>query len=337
MIPLGSGKRPQSDPARVDGRRRHARGIVDGLPPDRDLAVLAERQHGVVARRQLLTMGLSASAIKRRLHAGRLHPLHRGVYAVGYRPLTQSGLWMAAVLTGGEGALVSYRSAGSLWRILPAIDGPVHVSLSGHRQRQPGIVFHRMRSLGAGERTKLHGVPVTSIARTLLDLATRLRPRELRNAFEEAERLELLHRPDLARLCERTSGRRGTGVLRALLAARPLPFADTRSGLERRFLRYCRDRALPIPAVNVPLAGYVVDCLWRNQRVAVELDSWAYHGDRESFEADRRRDARIQRAGHRIIRVTKRRIDLEADHLEDELRALLGLARPAQVVRGRLR
>jgi very-short-patch-repair endonuclease len=234
---------------------------------------------------------------------------------------------MAAVLAGGEGSLLSYRSAGSLWRILPTIDGPVHVTVSGHRQRQPGIVFHRMRSAGADERTELRGIPVTSIARTLLDLATRVGPRDLRNAFEDAERLKLLHRADLARVCEHTTGRRGTGVLRALLASRSLPFAETRSGLERTFLRYCRDRALPIPAVNVPLAGYLVDCLWRNQRGAVVLDSWAYHGDRESFEADRRRDAHIQRVGHRIVRVTMRRIALEADDLEDELCALLGLAK----------
>ncbi len=168
---------------------------------------------------------------------------------------------------------------------------------------------------------------MTTVARTLVDLATRIGPRALRDAFERGVTLGLLDHSELHRLSARTTGLRGTGTLRGLLRDRSLPFGETRSNLERDFLRFCADRVLPIPAVNVPLADYQVDCLWPEQRVVVELDSWSHHGDRRSFEADRRRDARIQRAGHCVVRVTHRRMSLDGDELEAELRDLLGLTR----------
>jgi very-short-patch-repair endonuclease len=296
---------------------------------DSTIAGLAAQQHGVVARRQLLELGIGPRVIERGVLAGRLHPIHRGVYAVGHPLLTQHGKWMAAVLAVGSGAALSHRSAAALWRMAEVPDAPIEVLVrDSARRTRKGIRVHRSTRIADGELTVRNGIPVTSATRTLLDLATRVGPRALRAAFNEAERRNLLDRSQLARLCERARGRRGTGTLRALLAAPSLPLSETRSELERRFLRFCRDRGLPIPGVNVPLAGYLVDCLWPEHRVVVELDSWAHHGDRGSFEADRRRDARIQRAGHRVIRVTKRRITEDGNALEEELRALLGLAVP---------
>jgi very-short-patch-repair endonuclease len=299
-------------------------------PPERNIAELARRQHGVVAISQLLALGLTRGGVGRRLKTGRLHQLHAGVYAVGHKYLSQRALWMGAVLACGDGALLSHRSAGASWGMVDLPFARIDVTVPGRRNNgrrngPRGIAIHRPRRLDDLDRAVRWGIPVTNPSRTLLDLASVVSRTQLQRAFEEAERLDLLDRARLAHLCSRTSGRRGTGALRALLAARSLPLAATRSELERQFLRFCRDRGLPIPAVNVPLAGYVVDCLWREERLVVELDSWSHHGDRESFEADRRRDARIQRAGHRIVRVTSRRMLHEPDPLEDELRALLGL------------
>ena len=217
-----------------------------------------------------------------------------------------------------------------MWRMMSMTLRWIDVSVprrrsNGRRDGPPGITIHRPRTLEHRDGTLRWGIPVTTPTRTLLDLGSVLSPTQLERAFEEADRLDLLDRSRLAHLCTSTSGRRGTGTLRALLRARPLPLSETRSKLEQRFLRFCRARGLPIPAVNVPLAGYNVDCLWPEERVVVELDSWAHHGDRASFEADRRRDTRIQIAGHRIVRVTNQRIADEPDLLEAELRSLLGL------------
>jgi very-short-patch-repair endonuclease len=228
---------------------------------------------------------------------------------------------MAAVLVGGPRTALSHRSAGELWGLLEPIEGPVHVTVPHGRKQTVGVVFHRSGSDVA--RAKCHSIEVTTVSRTLLDLASVATRGELRRAVDEAERRDQLDRGALGQLCERSGGRRGVGALRALLDERSLPLVETRSHLERRFLRYCRDRRLPIPAVNAPLAGFEVDCLWPEERVVVELDGWAHHATRDAFESDRKRDARIQLAGHRIVRVTHRRITYEGDELEAEIRSLL--------------
>jgi hypothetical protein len=229
---------------------------------------------------------------------------------------------MASVLLGGSQAMLSHRSAAELWELLDPIEGPAHVTVVHTRRGPEGVRFHCSRDLG--DRTMHDRIPVTTVPRTLLDLAAVVSPTQLRRAFEEAERRGELDRGAVARLCERSNGRRGLGALRALLDERLVPLVETRSGLERRFLRYCHERGLPIPAVNAPLAGYVVDCVWPAHRVAVELDSWTHHGSREAFESDRKRDARIQLAGYRVVRVTHRRIVNQGNKLEVEIRQLLG-------------
>jgi Transcriptional regulator, AbiEi antitoxin/Protein of unknown function (DUF559) len=286
------------------------------------VAELAGRQWGVVARRQLLSAGVSSSTVGRMVRSGWLTPLHPGVYLVAGQPLTQPARWMAAVLAAGDGALLSHTSAATLWEIIEPIGGPTHVTVGAGRQRQRGIIFHRSRDLGSW-RTVHKRIPVTAPSRTLLDLAAILSPRRLERALETVDRLGLLDQPELSRLCEASRGRKGTAQLRSLLAHhRPLP--DTRSDLERRFLRFCREVGLPPPAVNVPLLGFEVDCLWPAERVAVELDSYEFHRSRVSFESDRRRDSRLQSAGYRVVRVTHRRLTNDAASMLAELRALLG-------------
>jgi very-short-patch-repair endonuclease len=228
---------------------------------------------------------------------------------------------MAAVLLGGPPAMLSHRSAAELWGLLEPIEGPVHVTIGHGRSGADGVRFHGSCELG--QRTTRAGVPLTTIPQTLLDLAGVVSASRLRGAYDDADRRSLLDRSALDRLCQPRSGRRGLRAMRDLLDERPIPVAETRSHLERRFLRFCRERRLPIPAVNVPVAGYEVDCLWPPERVVVELDSWSHHGSRDAFEADRRRDARIQLAGYRIVRVTHRRISDGADELEAQIRGLL--------------
>jgi len=275
-----------------------------------------------MARRQLLAAGVSSSAITRLLAAGWLTPLHAGVYVVAGHPLTQPTRWMAAVLAGGRGAVLSHTSAGGLWALFDPIPGPVHVTASGGGRSRRGIVFHRARDLD-GHRTVRDRIPVTSPSRTLLDLAAILSLGRLERAVETADRLRLLDLDELRHLCEASQGRKGAARLGSLLALyRPLP--ETRSELERRFLRFCREAGLPPPAVNVPLLGFEVDCLWPAERVAVELDSYEFHRNRASFESDRRRDSRLQSAGYRVVRVTHRRLANDAGSMLAELRALLG-------------
>ena len=282
---------------------------------------LARRQHAVVSRRQLLSAGVGSSTIGRMLASGWLTRVHAGVYALAGRPLAMQGRWMAAVLAGGRNALLSHTSAGALWGIVEPIAGPAHVTVPGGRRRRPGIAFHRACVLDRA-RTTRDRIPVTAPSRTLLDLAATLSTRALARAIEAADRHQLLDIPELTGLCEASSGRKGTGRLSSLLAHhRPVP--ATRSELERRFLRLCRDAGLPRPAVNVPVEGVEVDFLWPDARLVVELDGYAFHRDRESFEHDRRRDATLQAAGYHVLRVTYRRLVEEPAAVVGELWALL--------------
>jgi hypothetical protein len=281
----------------------------------------------VVARTQLIEAGISARAIQQRLSSGHLHQMFRGVYAVGSPNVTQDGRWMAAVLAAGPNAALSHRSAAALWSLRPVPNAPIEVIVAGgSRSRRRGLITHRSSCLTAEDLTRRRGIPVTTPARTLVDLATRVHGREVKEAFYSAEAHADLDRAALSRCLERAKGRRGSGVLRQLLSEARLPLAAANPGLERRFIRFCRRRGMPIPEVNAPLGEFIVDCLWREARLVVELDSWEFHRDRDSFEADRRRDAWLQTHGHRIIRVTDRRMRFSGDRLEGEIRALLASA-----------
>jgi very-short-patch-repair endonuclease len=292
-------------------------------PPDVGVARIATEQHGVISRCQLTGLGVGAGSIQRRLEAGRLHRIHQGVYAVGHSDLTGRGRWMAAVLACGEGALLSHRSAAALWELLPTTAAGIDVTGARTIHRQRRICVHRPRRFDSSDRTIRDGIPVTTVARTLLDLAEAVSRPPLERAFEAAERLALLDLRAVEGVLDRARGRRGRKHL-ASIAMRYREQPVTRSQLERRFLDLCRDASFPLPAVNASVAGFEVDVLWPAQRLIVELDGYEFHRTRLAFERDRLRDAELQLAGYRIVRVTHRRLIDEPRAVATSIRRLLG-------------
>jgi len=292
---------------------------------DAAVAEIADRQHGLVAHRQLVALGLGPGAIKHRMGTGRWHSVHRGVYAVGRRRLSADGHRMAAVLACGPGAVLSHRDAAALWVIRATARTRIDVTVPRPNARsRPGIHVHRVRTLHPDDCTIHDGIPVTTVARTLLDLAEVVRPRDVERAFDEAERLRLLDLVALEAACARGHGRHGLKVLRHLLADRRPSLVDTWSVLEARFLPFCHRHGVPVPAVNVAVAGFTVDALWTRERLIAELDSYEFHGKtRAAFERDRARDAALLIAGYRVIRLTWRRLEREPERVAGELRALL--------------
>jgi predicted transcriptional regulator of viral defense system len=292
------------------------------------LADLAGRQHGVVARRQLLEIGFGPRAIARRLESGRLHSLHRGVYAVGHRVVACEGRWMAAVLAIGPGSALSHRSAAAHWGLLSLRGGAVHVTGERAVRERPGIIAHCSR-LPSDETTTLDGVPVTTVPRTVLDLAVMAPRRSIEQALNEAERRQLTDPLSLNDLVARYRGRRGLATLRTVLADRTPGI--TRSELEDRFLAFLDRAGLPRPELNAAIhlddRFIEVDCVWRRQKLVVELDGRSTHDTADAFYGDRARDRALLVAGWSTVRVTWRDLDAEADRLAKELRALLTPAR----------
>lgn len=270
---------------------------------------LAGAQHGVVTRSQLLGIGLTSDGVKHRARAGRLRRIHQGVYLVGPLETPLSKL-MAGVLACGPGAVLSHRSAAVLLRILRRADdsAPVDVtSCRRHRGPRPGLRIHRTSRLEAEEIAEVQGVPVTSPARTILDLAGSVSARELERAVARAVRQGMVDGEDLRPLVARHSGRRGISRLRALVAT-DAGAAFTRSEAEERFLALVRKARLPEPRANVLVRGFEVDFVWHAQRLVVEVDGFAFHASKRRFESDRLRDAELSAAGYRVIRVTWRQI-----------------------------
>jgi hypothetical protein len=191
-----------------------------------------------------------------------------------------------------------------------------------HRGR-PGIAVHLVRNLHPDDRTEVQGIPVTSVARTLLDLAGVVREDALARALEQAERLQLFDLRAVDALISRSRGRRGVKALRSALLIYRDPPPLTRSALERQFLDLCHDAGLPTPAANAWVLDQEVDMLWREERLVVELDSRSFHQTRAAFERDRRRDAALQLGGYRVLRVTRRWLEAEAPAVIATIRALL--------------
>jgi len=273
-----------------------------GAIPDVAIAQTATRQHGVVSFEQLLAAGLSASGISRRANTGRLHRVFRGVYAVGHTRLSGEGRWMAALLAYGEGATLSHRSAAQLWALLPRGRGPIDVTVpgAGGRRRRWGIRLHRSSLLTPAATTVRSGIAVTTPARTLADLHGVAIPDAIRRAVRQAEILGLEIADE--------EGANGT-----------------RSELEHLFLRLCRRHRLPAPEVNVRLGPFLVDFLWRRQRMVVEVDGYRYHRGRSAFEDDRARDVELRLLGYEVVRFTHRQVAGEASRVARTLRALLAL------------
>jgi hypothetical protein len=276
------------------------------MTPDLVIAALAERQGGIVSRAQLVARGLSAQSIDRRIRAGRLHIVYRGVYAVGHRVLGAEGRRWAAVLACGDGAVLSHASAADAWDIRHSHAATIDVSVrSRARVRQRGIRVHRPRSLPADEVTTLRGLPITTPARTLLDLAAGgLRDRPLEAALDRAERECKVDWADVRRLLDRHAGRPGVPALDAVLARYVPGSVETLSRIEEIVLELCDEFAIPRPQVNCLIEGKRRDFYWPDARLVVEADGYRYHRSPSAFNDDRERDVRLVIAGLRTLRFT---------------------------------
>ncbi|HSS31891.1 MAG TPA: type IV toxin-antitoxin system AbiEi family antitoxin domain-containing protein [Solirubrobacterales bacterium] len=284
---------------------------------------MAKRQHGVVSIRQLLgPLGYSRSSVKRGVETERLHPLYRGVYAVGHTDLSPHGRCLAAVLAAGPGALSSHYSAAWVWGLSSSSPSPFHVTVTTGRGPRLPVRLHRARNLTSADRRLREGIPVTSVARTLLDQAALVRQRDLRRLLKRAEELRVFDLAMVHDVIERNRGHRGARRLRAAIHGyEPPPF--TRSEFESRFYEAVIAAGLPRPRVNFNVAGIELDLYWPEHRFAVELDLFETHGTRESFEEDRLRQEDLLLEGIAMTRVTGPRFARELDTVLTRLGRLL--------------
>lgn len=238
---------------------------------------LANRQHGVVAHAQLVDLGFSRKAIQHRLGNGRLHPLMRGIYAVGRREVELRGRWMAAVLAGGPEALLSHRSAAALWGVRRWDGGEIEIVVppSRSRRRQRGVRVYGRRRHDAPEPREIAGIPVTHPVAVLVDLATCLPIGQLEAAINEADHLDLVDPERLLAALDTLPRRAGGGELRKVLQGPVITLAATQ--LERRFLPLAHEAGLPPPQTQRWMGGHRVDFYWPHLDLVVETDSLRYH------------------------------------------------------------
>jgi very-short-patch-repair endonuclease len=254
--------------------------------------------------------------------AGRLHRLHQGVYAVGHVAITSGGLDLAAVLACGSGALLSHRSAAVHWLVVRHAPR-YEVTVPGRRVDRPGIVARGTRSLTEEDVAVIDGIPVTSPARTLVDLADVLSEQRLADTVHEAEVQRLLDVREVEAALSRVPGRRGGHRLRRVIAAYDGGPPMTRSEAEVRFLRLCAEHAIATPQSNVLLGGYEVDFHWPEARLVVEVDGAEAHHTRRAFHEDRRRDRTLAALGVQVLRVTWRDLGGGGAALAQEVRRVL--------------
>jgi predicted transcriptional regulator of viral defense system/very-short-patch-repair endonuclease len=294
---------------------------------DEQIAELADRQHGVVARRQLEALGIGRDAIEVRLRNARLHRLHPGVYAVGHRVVSVQGRRLAAVLASGPCAVLSHASAAALWGIRAGGGGPIHVT-TAKKWRSTSTIHRHCSLLPEDETSVIERIPVTTAPRTIFDLAATGTIDQVETLIREAEYRQLHDRLSLPALLERYPRRRGAPrVRRALERIERLPPGRTASPLEERFLPFLRRHALPRPRLNdwIVLGDkrYRVDCHWPGTRQVVELDSWEGHGTRSAFRSDRAKDRHLRVAGYSVTRISWAQLDDEPDAVAADLRSLL--------------
>lgn len=281
---------------------------------------VAARQWGVLAREQLADIGLSARGIEEMLRTERLIRLHRGVYAYGHDRLRREGYWLAAVLACGPGAVLSHRSGAGLWELRASGGGVIDVTVPSRagRIRRQGVRVHRSGRLTAEEVTSKDGIPVTTVARTLLDLADDLDIQGVRRAITEAEYRHLYDHTALIAVVESNPGRRTKKLMTAAMEGK---LHRTRSPLEDRFVRVLERWGAEEPECNVHLEGYEVDFLWRRVGLAVELDGLDAHATRAAVRRDREKDRALWRSNVRTMRLTSDALDAEDEVLADLVQA----------------
>ena len=254
---------------------------------------------------------MKRGAIQHRLATGRLHRFHHGIYLVGHPAAHPHTAALAALLSCGERAAISHGSAVALWDLIPSSEPEVEVTVSGWNcRRGSGIRVHRVRELDRLDRRTRAGIAVTAPARSLLDFAATASDPDLERAFAEAQVRRLVSHGELRAAADRAPRRAGGPRIRALLASDSEP-ALTRSDGERRMLRLVRDSGLPPPLTNKPMFQYVVDFFWPQHDLIVEVDGYRFHSSPRSFESDRRRDAILEAAGYRVMRVTRKQLEDE--------------------------
>jgi hypothetical protein len=292
------------------------------------LLALAAKQHDTVSRAQLTELGFGAAAITYRLTTGRLHRVHAGVYAVGRPSLTRHGRWMAATLACGIAAALSHRAAAALWQIYPFHGAVIDVSAPGRsRNARPGLRVHRPRRLEPEDVTTVDGIPVTTVARTLIDLAPSLSPQRFERAWDAGVRLGVLDLDEVIDLRARSNGRRGLHKVDALIVAqRPLP-PRSRTELERDgYDLFANAPGIPIPSANawLPEVAMEVDLVWPGHGLVVELDHQEWHAKtRAQRERDTARDVSLQLADYMVLRVSDFRLRTDGPRIVEDARNML--------------
>lgn len=264
--------------------------------------------------------------VRDRIGSGQLLRLHRGVYAVGHARLRREGRWMAAVLAVPR-AVLSHRDAAALHGVRTPHDGAIDVTTAGHGRADRGVRVHRTRTLDRSDMTTRLGIPVTSVARTLVDLAGVVQPHQLLAALNEAERLSVFDLRAIERTVGRTRTRRGRGhaALREALERLAESGAQvTRQELEERFRTLVADGGLPPASLNAAVEGFEVDAVWGRQRLAVELDGWETHRTRDAFQRDRAKANALTQAGWRVLRFTYADVVWRPVRVAEQIAAVLG-------------
>jgi very-short-patch-repair endonuclease len=275
---------------------------------ERRIARIAGRQDNVMSREQLLQAGLGRGAIAHRIETGLWQRLHNKVYLLGPAPPTLMARARAAALACGADAVVSHRSAAEMFGLLPDTGGDIHVTVAGRNVApRAGVRRHRIAAFEPGEVTKMSGIPMTSVARTIFDMAATESPREVERAFQEALYRNLVTDRAVSAMLERNPRRKGARVIRALLRDPRM----TRSEKERALLKLIDQAQLPRPLTNVRLYGHLVDAYWPAEGLVLEFDGWSAHGHRLAFERDRKFDQVMLAHGKRVLRVTGRQFEQE--------------------------
>jgi very-short-patch-repair endonuclease len=244
--------------------------------------------------------------------------MHPGVYALGHSALSLWGRLSAALLYGGDQAVLSHTTAAWLWSLIETEPRRIHLTVPGRRLSLPDVRVHRSRGI---EVTQCDGFPVTSVGRTLLDLAAVLSLRELRRALAEADYCGLLAAEEVRAMCR--PGRQGSRALRRALKTHIPELAETLSVLEERFLALCQEARLPIPEANAKVGGMRVDALWADQRVIAELDGAAAHGGWSRASRDREREMVLRGMDFRVVRYTWKQVTERSREVVTDLRRLL--------------
>lgn len=314
---------------RRSGRKREL-FTLSSQAIDAAIGALAAKQNGNVTTKQLLGLGLDMNAIRYRVRIGRLYRVYRGVYSVGRPPVTPVERASAAVLACGTGAALSHGSAMTLWGFWRRWDEPFEVTVPGDR-RPKRIAVHRALTLSRRDVTIQLGVRTTSSARTTLDMAPRLNDKQLKRTLSTALHSPWLTESQLAEALARHRHRPGAKRIASLIG---LPGTPPRAGWEYDFPAFCVAHGLPIPVMGAVVCGYVVDALFVEERLIVELDSWEFHKDPIAFQTDRERDAETLAYGFGTLRITWERIEQAPGREAPRLRKILAARRqrPAEGV-----